>query len=378
MNSNTSTSGAETGEGARAPVDALAEGFGGRAVLLALTSYRVTASGARLLVGESLESTAGSELISSFDSTVTQDLVADRFRVDYARTIHYAADAILTYSEISNGEIGTVDGVDTLFGRSGVMSSARLASTRKHLRLLQPHLLVRQVVDDPTTATDTGVAQLNGVEHRLIEVADPTYPLTLWVDPTNGYLSQLTTMENHHVFRDVTLTVSYDDWSTAEGGLAYPTIVKMYKDGELIHEETRSAVEVNPTVAEGFFSFDETTAFPPVPELAAWAEASHQFHQEWSSFGFPIDFIDATVEARELSPGGHSARVWVLVSDDDDADAIMDRAVERGATELWRHHFWAEFNGFNNSFIDPWGNQIMLWTKPPTDPVEIPEGWTNE
>lgn len=84
------------------------------------------------------------------------------------------------------------------------------------------------------------------------------------------------------------------------------------------------------------------------------------------------------IEPRELSAGGAGVRVWILVSDDDDADAISDRAVERGATELWRHHFWAEFNGFSNSFRDPWGNEIVTWTKPPTDPVEIPEGWTGE
>ena len=60
------------------------------------------------------------------------------------------------------------------------------------------------------------------------------------------------------------------------------------------------------------------------------------------------------------------------------ADEILDRAVEKGATELWRHHFWSEFNGLNNAFRDPWGNTIVLWTKPPTDPVEVPDGWTQE
>lgn len=85
----------------------------------------------------------------------------------------------------------------------------------------------------------------------------------------------------------------------------------------------------------------------------------------------------AGVEPRHLATGA-GVRVWILVSDDDDADAILDRAVEKGATEIWRHHYWAEFNGFNNSFLDPWGNQIVLWTKPPTDPVEVPDGWTSE
>ena len=83
------------------------------------------------------------------------------------------------------------------------------------------------------------------------------------------------------------------------------------------------------------------------------------------------------VEPRELSTGGRTVRIWILVSDDDDADEILQRAVDRGATELWRHHFWSEFNGFSNAFLDPWGNTLVLWTKGGDDP-QIPDGWTGE
>jgi predicted enzyme related to lactoylglutathione lyase len=78
-----------------------------------------------------------------------------------------------------------------------------------------------------------------------------------------------------------------------------------------------------------------------------------------------------------LNQGGGGPRVWILVSDDDDADDILERAVERGATEMWRHHYWAEFNGFSNCFLDPWGTEVVTWTKGGDDPV-IPEGWTRE
>ena len=50
----------------------------------------------------------------------------------------------------------------------------------------------------------------------------------------------------------------------------------------------------------------------------------------------------------------------------------------RGApTVLWRDHYWAEFNGFNAAFMDPWGNTFVLWVKGGDDP-QIPEGWTRE
>ena len=41
---------------------------------------------------------------------------------------------------------------------------------------------------------------------------------------------------------------------------------------------------------------------------------------------------------------------------------------------LWRDHYWAEFNGFNSAFKDPWGNTLVLWGKAgdaPADPRGI-------
>ena len=83
------------------------------------------------------------------------------------------------------------------------------------------------------------------------------------------------------------------------------------------------------------------------------------------------------VEPRSLSTNGRTVRVWILVSDDDSSAAIMERALARGATELWRNHYWAEFNGFNDAFMDPWGNTIILWTKGGDNP-QIPDGYTSE
>jgi predicted enzyme related to lactoylglutathione lyase len=86
---------------------------------------------------------------------------------------------------------------------------------------------------------------------------------------------------------------------------------------------------------------------------------------------------DDGVEPRHLSRDGRTVRIWVLVSDDDNADRIMAVAVANGATELWRKHYWKEFNGFNDAFMDPWGNTIILWTKAGDDP-QIPTGFTRE
>ena len=84
----------------------------------------------------------------------------------------------------------------------------------------------------------------------------------------------------------------------------------------------------------------------------------------------------AGVEPRTLSTGARPAR-WILVSEDDSQDRILDTAERLGATVLWRNHYWKEFNGFNGAFVDPWGNTLILWSKGGPDP-KIPEGFTRE
>jgi len=85
----------------------------------------------------------------------------------------------------------------------------------------------------------------------------------------------------------------------------------------------------------------------------------------------------AGVEPRTLAQSGRGLRVWILVGDDDNEDAILDRAAAEGAEVLWRHHYWKEFNGFNGAFRDPWGTEVVLWTKGGDDP-QIPEDYTRE
>jgi predicted enzyme related to lactoylglutathione lyase len=85
----------------------------------------------------------------------------------------------------------------------------------------------------------------------------------------------------------------------------------------------------------------------------------------------------AGVAPRSLSQDGRKPRVWILISDDDSAEAILARAEDHGATILWRNHYWKEFNGYNHAFQDPWGNEIVLWGKAGDHP-QIPPSFTRE
>lgn len=80
---------------------------------------------------------------------------------------------------------------------------------------------------------------------------------------------------------------------------------------------------------------------------------------------------------RKLVGEGRKSRVWILVGDDDTPENILQRAEERGATILWRNHYWQEFNGYNYAFEDPWGNEIVLWGKAGENP-DVPADYTRE
>ncbi|MGI4879513.1 MAG: VOC family protein [Janthinobacterium lividum] len=82
------------------------------------------------------------------------------------------------------------------------------------------------------------------------------------------------------------------------------------------------------------------------------------------------------VEPRTLAGDGRKARIWILIGDDDSAERILGAAAERGATILWRNHYWQEFNGYNHAFRDPWGNEILLWGK--AGQSEVPADFTRE
>lgn len=83
------------------------------------------------------------------------------------------------------------------------------------------------------------------------------------------------------------------------------------------------------------------------------------------------------VGLKPLSRNYHKSRVWLLVSDDDTPERILDAAEKRGAKILWKDHYWKEFNGYNYAFEDPWGNEIILWGKAGENP-QIPHNYTKE
>jgi predicted enzyme related to lactoylglutathione lyase len=59
--------------------------------------------------------------------------------------------------------------------------------------------------------------------------------------------------------------------------------------------------------------------------------------------------------------GGLMPRTYILV--ENAPDSYLDAVEQHGGTVLWREAYWGEFDGWHASFLDPWGNQIVMWYK---------------
>lgn len=83
------------------------------------------------------------------------------------------------------------------------------------------------------------------------------------------------------------------------------------------------------------------------------------------------------VAPRLAATEGRKPRIWILVGEGQSEADILDKAVRRGAKVLWRDHYWSEFNGYNAAFRDPWGNEIVLWTRAGSNP-QVPRDFSRE
>ncbi|MFE5857851.1 VOC family protein [Streptomyces sp. NPDC056500] len=101
------------------------------------------------------------------------------------------------------------------------------------------------------------------------------------------------------------------------------------------------------------------------------------FHQVVPGEGLHLGIFSETEQYPDPAPlptqprSGLHTRVYILV--DAPPGDYLNKAVLLGATALWEQSFWKEFNGHHASFLDPWGNQIVMWRAPDADEAAAAE-----
>ena len=290
---------------ALSPLEKAFAGIGGQASIEAMTSLSIQTSGLRWITDEGHTPDAAALAASSFTLTLSHDLGSDFLRFDYIRDIPFLGfDGHTEFSEILRGNLGYIDGVESLFGApAGDMPSDRWAATRKQHRLLYPHLILRDIVADPSIASDGGVQLLDGSVHHLITVADDPHPITLFVSAATGSIVKAVTLESHPLRRDSEIEVFYHGWHPTAGELRFPSAVYLAFNGAIIHQEALGEPQVNVALESTRFDFPETASPSFDATSAARGEANHQYHEMFASVGFPLDGQQTFVSSSEIAPG---------------------------------------------------------------------------
>jgi glyoxylase-like metal-dependent hydrolase (beta-lactamase superfamily II) len=280
-----------TGEPTETLLERVAAAMGGAQALLDLRTLRVESMGDSWITEEGYEPEAAFPT-TTFVEVASFDLPQAALRIDLDRSVGtFGVPTPQTFTELVVGEQGWVDGTESLFGfPAGEMLSDRVAAEVRQQRLLHPLLLVRDALQDPSLATEGGS---DGTLAQLV-IDDPVHPITLWIDEDTALPVRATTLGNDHVWRDVTIEVSFDGWA-ADAGLSLPQDVVMSVRGLTHRSETRTSIAVDPELSADAFLFPGAPQLPFSPPDADRGARNHHFHQSWANAGLPRDGLDLAI-----------------------------------------------------------------------------------
>ena len=290
-------------------IDKAFYGLGGRAAVSALTSVEITASGERLVALEGYAPEDDSNTISTFDSVTSSDLAAERLRIEYKRRLLFFGVSN-DYRVLINKDLGATDGIESAFGApAGPLTSDRWAATLRDQRLMNPHLILREVASGKLTATDGGLTLRDGELRHRINVNDGVRPISLFVDRRTGELTDLATSENDWTTGDAVVEAHYAGWKTWDAsGVLFPADVLIAVNNQPVHIERRTAVAVNGALDAALFAFPAGSNPTYVAADAARGARNSQFHETFAALGVPLDGLQTFVAPETLATGVYHLR----------------------------------------------------------------------
>lgn len=282
-------------------------GAGGKDALIALSGFRITASGERMMSLEGFRPEDESISTGPFTSDTAADVAGDRLAIHYTRSVTPFA-AHTDYKVIVDGNLAAIDGVESIFGvPGGALSSDRWAAIVREHRLLDPELILRDVALGTLTATDAGLALVDGELRHRLEISDAVHPISLFVDRYTGEITDLATIENDFVEGDQPLEVHYLGWRAWDGEVRFPTDVVIALADREFHVEHRDAVTTEGVLDDALFTMPAGAAPTYVAADADRGARSVEFHEAWGAIGVPLDGLQTAIDAQQIAPG-----VWHL------------------------------------------------------------------
>jgi glyoxylase-like metal-dependent hydrolase (beta-lactamase superfamily II) len=287
-------------------------GLGGRSAVRGLRTFRLQTTGRTWIFDEGPRPDNAVTPASTFTQTLHYEVrggAADRLRADSVRTSQGAARRI---SEVVRGRLGFLAGVDSNGGSRATtaMSSDRWAAVRREQRLLNPQLILRDLIFRPGLASAARAVTLRGRAHRVLVVADDVAPIRLYVDRRTGRIDRLTTVDHQYLRRDVRLIVDYGGWRFVRATtgrdrvrVRFPRTAAITLDGARIHTETRTAIAVNRPSPPSRYAIPGALGARYDAALAARGARTTEWLMSFAQFGFPKDGPATRIVPRPIAPG---------------------------------------------------------------------------
>jgi glyoxylase-like metal-dependent hydrolase (beta-lactamase superfamily II) len=295
--------GAQSPAAERATAQAI-RNIGGERALRNLSSFRLRSTGRTWIFDEGPQPGNSVTPASTFRLTMDYDLRSsgDRVRADYVRN---SLGTDRPVSEVIAGRRGFISGVDANGSPAGdkAMTSDRWAAVLREQRLLNPHLILRDVMANPRLATIFPSRSLNGRPHRVLLVRDAVDPLRLYIDARTGRIDRLTTGDHNDNRGDVRTIVDYTGWRSAGSGMRFPRTVTLKQEGQTLHSETRSAVRANAPVSSTRFRFPAGVNATYDRALASRGARTTEWLMTFAHLGFVKDGPATEIAPRVVAPG---------------------------------------------------------------------------
>ena len=274
-----------------------------------LRGFSWNATGSTWIFDEALDPDDGRSPANTYTLTGQYSIGAgdtDRARLQYVRT---SLGNQREVTELIDGRHGALIGSDSNFGppTTKAMTSDRLAAILKEQWLMNPQVLLADRSMSHRTSRTGRHVRVNGKLANEYMIHGDAGRIRLLVDRHSRRVVRALAVEHHTMRRDVVVRVDFSDWRRVDG-MAWPMHVALHVDGQLMHEEQRSNVQLNPTFAAGTFSLPATNPAPTFD--ASFATRGWKTSQElmmYANLGFPKDGDHTVVTPLQASPG-----VWLI------------------------------------------------------------------
>ena len=289
---------------AQRTLDAAVRGIGGERALARLSSFQTRATGRAFIFDEGLRPGNSVSPADTFRVRLRYDVRrgADRLRADSVRT---SLGVDRPVREVIAGRRGYISGVDNNGSSPATtaMTSDRWAAILREQRLLNPQLILRDVLARPRLAGRGAARRVGGRRTRVLVVRDAVAPIRLFVDARTGRIARLTTTDHNYNRGDVPVVVDYRGWRRSNTGLRFPRRVRLTMAGRVLHTETRSAVRVNRRLAGALFRIPSGANATFDRALARRGARTTEWLMTFAHLGFVKDGPATQITPRTVAPG---------------------------------------------------------------------------